>query len=456
MLLIRVILVSTTVILFSGIALGQCETWVGKPNQDDLIQDHVVYKGFLKENKFDQAFSYWEKLYKQAPVADGKRIDHFYDGEQFYIKKYESATDPAQKEAFRKEALAIFDQEAACTGKVGPAMGRKGYYMFYNLATPYPDTYAALKSSIDATGKDAEYIVLVPMAYVLVDQFKNKRVSEGEARSIFTQLMEIADHNIANNKTYSAQYQQAKDAMLPTLAQIEGTLFDCTWFKNKLEPQYRADPENGELIKEIYLKLAGQDCSDADPLMVELKTKYEAYAAEVNAKVLAEFYASNPGAHAKALYDEGKYGDAIEKYNQAISQESDPNKLADYYQALASIEFRQFDRYTTAREHARKALKLRPDWGQPLILIGDMYAKSYRSCGDSDFEQRCVILAAMEKYYAAKAIDPEVADQVNERISRFMGSRPSLEDGHMLGKKEGQPYSIGCWIGETVTLKFNK
>lgn len=456
MLMKKLLVLSALVHLSGVLAFSQCDTWVGKPNQDDLIQDHVVYKGFLKENKPDQAFTYWQKVYKEAPAADGKRIDHFYDGQQFYIKKFEAATTPAEKDAFRTEALAIFDHEAQCSNSPGPALGRKGYYMFYNLATPYTDTYKALKSSIDASGNASEYIILVPMAYVLVDQFQNKRIPTEEARTVFNQLLEIADHNIANNKQFAAQYQQGKEAMLPTLAQIEGALFDCAWFKNRLEPQYREDPENGELIKEIYLRLAAQECADADPLMIELKAKYEAYAADVNAKVLAEFYEKNPGAHAKALYDEGKYNEAIDKYKSAIDQESDPNKLADYYQSLASIEFRQFDRYTTARDHARKAMKLRPDWGQPLILIGDMYAKSYRSCGNSDFEQRCVILAAMEKYYAAKALDSSVADQVNERISRFSGSRPSLEDAHMLGKTEGQSYSIGCWIGETVTLKFNK
>ncbi len=449
--------ISSVIFLLSGtMGFAQCDTWIGKPNQDDLIQDHVVYKGFLKENKPDQAFTYWQKVYKQAPAADGKRIDHFYDGEQFYIKKFEAATTTADKDAFRNEALSIFDHEAECTGSIGPAMARKGYYMFYNLATPYPETYKALKASMDAAGKASEYIVLVPMAYVLVDQFNNKRISAEEARSVFNLLLETAEYNIANSKQFAAQYQQGKDAMLPTLAQIEGTLFDCTWFKNKLEPQYRADPDNGELIKDIYLKLAAQDCGDSDPLMIELKSKYEAYASEVNAKVLAEFYEKNPGAYAKALYDEGKYNEALDQYKSAIEQESDPDKLADYYQSLASIEFRQFERYTTAREHARKAMKLRPDWGQPLILIGDMYAKSYRSCGSSDFEQRCVILAAMEKYYAAKALDSSVTDQANERISRYISSRPSHEDGHMLGKTEGQSYSIGCWIGETVTLKFNK
>ncbi|MCF8237497.1 MAG: tetratricopeptide repeat protein [Saprospiraceae bacterium] len=454
--LYRIIFFALSSLFWATAAHAQCDTWVGKPNQDDLIQDHVIYKGFLKENKPEQAFAYWQKVYKEAPYADGKRTDHFYDGQQLYIKKYESATTEADKEAFRNAALAIFDQEAECTGSPGPAYGRKGYYMFYNLASPYLETYKALKTSLDALGNNAEYIILVPMAYVLVDQYKNKRITDEEARDVFSKLVALADYNIANNKQFSAQYQQGKDAMMPTLAQIEGSLFDCAWFKNKLEPKYRADPENGELIKEIYLKLANQECGDTDPLMVELKSKYEAYAAEVNAQVLAEFYEKNPGSHAKALYDEGKYSEAIEKYKIAIEQESDQEKLADYYQALGSIEFRQFDRYTTAREHARKALKLRPNWGQPLILIGDMYAKSYRSCGNSDFEQRCVILAAMEKYYAAKAIDPSVADQVNERLSRFMSSRPSHEDAHMLGLKEGQSYSIGCWIGETVTLQFNK
>jgi hypothetical protein len=435
---------------------AQCETWVGKPNMEDIMQDHVIYKGFLKDEKFEDAFIYWKKVHAVAPFADGKRIDHFYDGQQFYIRKFAAAGSDAEKEEYRNQALALYDQEALCTGKQGPALSRKGYYMFYNLLSPYPDTYKALKTAMDADGLNTEYIVLVPMAYVLVDQFNNRRISTEEARDVFSRLLEIAEYQITARGPYTAYYQQSQEAMLPTLSQIEGKLFDCAWFKNRLEPAYRADPDNGEKIKEIYLKLAAQNCPDDDPLMVELKTRYEVFAAEVNARLLAEFHEKNPGAHAKALAEEGKYAEAMERYKVAVEQESDNEKKAYYYQDMASIEFRQMERYSSAREYARKALKLRPNAGGPLLLIGDMYARSYRSCGSTDFEQRCVILAAIEKYQEAKALDPSIAAQANERISRYLSSRPSYEDGHMLGKTEGQTVQIGCWIGETVTLRFNK
>ena len=79
---------------------AQCDTWNNKPNMEDLVQEHVVYKAFLKEGKFDEAFPYWERVYKAAPYADGKRADHFYDGQQFYIRFHQAAGTDADKAKF--------------------------------------------------------------------------------------------------------------------------------------------------------------------------------------------------------------------------------------------------------------------------------------------------------------------------------------------------------------------
>lgn len=437
-------------------AIGQCETWVGKPNQDDLMQDHVIYKGFLKDNKWDEAFPYWEKVYKAAPYADGRRIDHFYDGQQFFIRKYEQATSPDEKNQLREKALTVFDREAECTGNPGPALARKGFYMFYNLNASYPDTYKTLKKAMDIMQIESEYTVLVPMAYVLADQVNNKRIPIDEGRDVFTRLVEIADYQIKVEGTYIAQYRQARDAMMPTLETIEGKLFDCTWFKEKLEPEFRANMADGERVREIYQKLIKQGCAETDPLIIEIRRVYEEYAEKEKARLMTEFYEANPAAHAKALVDEGKYTEAISKYQEAIDKTDDHDRKAYYYMELATLEFRHLERYSSARENARRALKLKPNSGQPLILIGDMYARSYRTCGSNDFEQRVVIIAALDKYRQAKSIDDSVAAAANERISRYLSSRPSLEDGHMLGKKEGDKYTIGCWIGETVSLEFQK
>lgn len=441
----RFILLFSAVLFSANVIWAQCDTWNNKPNMEDLVQEHVVYKALLKEGKSDEAFPYWERVYKAAPYADGKRADHFYDGQQFYIRFHQAATTDADKAKYRDQILALFDQEIACTGKTGPVSGRKGYYMFYNLATPYPETYKALKASMEALAGETEYIVLVPMAYVLVDQYLNKRILVDEARDVYIRLVQIADAKIAAAGTYAAQYQQARDAMMPTLEQIESQLFDCAWFKGKLEPVFRQNPDDAEKAKEIYQRLLAQKCPQDDP-----------FVKEVAAKVKADYMARNPGAYAEELAKEGKYAEALAKYREAVETEGDAEKKADYFYEMAMIEFRHMERFATARDHARKALKIRPNWGLPYILIGDMYARSYRSCGGSDFEQRCVILAAIEKYSEAKAMDPSIASQANERISRYLSARPSYEDGHMLGKAEGQSQAIGCWIGETVTLRFNK
>lgn len=432
-------------VLASNFIWAQCDTWNNKPNMEDLVQEHVVYKAFLKEGKYEEAFPYWERVFKAAPYADGKRADHFYDGQQFYLRFHQAAATDADKAKYRDQILALFDQEVTCTGKSGGVLGRKGYYMFYNLATPYPETYKALKASMDAAGGETEYIVLVPMAYVMVDQFLNSRISAEEARDVYTRLVQVADAKIAEGGTYVAQYRQAKDAMMPTLEQIESQLFDCAWFKGKLEPEYRKDTNDIQKVTEIYKRLQAQKCPQDDPFVLE-----------VTARVKADYMARNPGAYAEELAKEGKYAEALAKYREAVDVEEDADKKSDYYYEMAMIEFRHMERFASARDNARKALKIRPNWGLPYLLIGDMYARSYRSCGSSDFEQRCVILAAIEKYSEAKAMDPSIASQANERISRYLSARPSYEDGHMLGKTEGQSYSIGCWIGETVTLRFNK
>lgn len=438
------IFILTLFFVTPGILSAQCDTWIGKSNEDDLKQEHVIYKGFLKDDKFEEAFPYWEKVYKVAPSADGKRNDHFYDGQQFYIKKFETAASQADKDAFAAKALEIFDHELSCTGATGEILARKAYYMFYTFNRPYGETYKALKGAIEAAGNKTQYIALVPMAYVLNDYVKNEKLPLEEARALYLNLVDIADYQISQNGKYVTQYQQSKDAMMPVLQQIEGSLFDCTWFKNKLEPEYRQNSGDADKVKEIYNKLLAQGCSEEDPLVAEIK--------EV---LLKDYYTKNPGSLAKLMVEEGKYKEAVAKYQEAIDGTDDTERQAYYYMEMATLEFKHMERYTSARDYARKALKIRPNNGSPLLLIGDMYARSYRSCGSNDFEQRTVILAAIDKYNEAKAIDPSVAAAANERIARYAGSRPAKDDGHMMGIKEGDRHTIGCWIGETVRIQFN-
>lgn len=466
----RLTILANTVLLCSSLLFvatngqAQCKTWQESDMQETAEEQHVLYRSFIKNEEYEKAFPHWQKAYEIAPAADGERPFHFSDGRKIYMDMFKKATDEEKKKEYAQMILDLYDQEIQCYGKDGQEaflLGRKAYDMFYYLNSPYSKQLETLKAAVEKGGNKTEYIVFDPYARVVVYEYEKERMSAEEARNIYLRLNEIADHNIENNQQYGEYYNQAKATMNGTFAAIEYDIFDCEYFKNKYEPAFREKPDDFEMVKQMFNRLKAQGCDEADPFVAELKQAYETTVAEINAAKLQEFYAENPGAHAKALYDEGKYQEAIDKYKEAIEKEeknpegADNEKLATYNFSISSILFRKMNSYSSARDYAYRAAKLKPGWGQPYMAIGDMYASTSSSCGSDSFSKQVAILAAIDKYAYAKSIDSEVADEANSKISKYSDFRPDKQEAFMRGYKEGQKMNTGCWIGETVTLRLN-
>lgn len=452
---------------------AQCASWEGTPNKDEAENAHSVYRQALKTDDYTIAFANWQKAYDIAPAADGKRDYHFTDGAAIYLHMFKNETDAAKKEEYKTTAIALIDQAIECYNagaislkscgdnkecyqrKIGYLQGRKAFDMFYTYNTPYTQTLPALKDAVAKGGNATEYIVFDPYAAIAVYQFEKGKMTKEEARAAYEELNAIADHNIENNKQYGAAYQQAKDAMNVKFAAIESEIFDCEFFINKMKPTYDAAPDDIETIKLVYATLKKQDCDPANPFIQELDGKWSKYVEVENAKIRAEFEANNPGVAAKKAYDSGDYDTAVSKYDEAIAGETDAVKKSGYMFSKASIQFRKLKQYSAARKTALEAAALRPGWGSPYMLIGDMYATGARGCGDA-WNQRLAILAAIDKYSFAKSVDASVADDANKSIARYNSSKPSLEDGFSRGIKEGQSLTVGCWIGETVKVRYAK
>ncbi|MBK9254730.1 MAG: tetratricopeptide repeat protein [Saprospiraceae bacterium] len=457
------------VLLFANQSVSQCGTWIGLPNQSDAENAHSIYRQAMKMNDFAIAFENWQTAYKLAPSADGKRDYHFMDGVELYKQKLATTTDDKEKEEFGNIIIRLYDEAITCyksntialkstspdalDKKIGYLYGRKAYDMFYFINSSYNETMEALDNSIKYAGMDAEYIIFDPYAKIIVWEFKGGRMNKEKAVEIYKQLNEIAEYNISNNETYSEGYQQSKAAMDYSFIEIEKEIFDCEFFKEKLLPDYEENSDDPVVLQRVLTTLLAQGCDISDPVISKLNEEWKKYATEENARLRAEYESNNPAAAAKSAYDEGKYNEAISKYNQAIKEESDGEKKATYLFAIASIQFRKLNLYSNARSTAYEAAKFRPNWGRPYMLIGDMYAKTARSCGDA-WNQRLAILAALDKYSYAKSLDGSVASEANERIGAYSGSLPEKADGFMRGVSEGQSATVGCWIGENVKLRF--
>ncbi len=450
---------------------AQCETWVDQPNQEDAENAHSIYRQALKSEDWPLALEYWEQAYTMAPAADGKRDYHYTDGMKIYLNKFANETDAAKKEEYKAKIDELYNAVKACYDaksitlkcgdsdecyqkRIGYIEGRYASDMFYKLNMPYTTNLAMIDASFAKSGNDTEYIVFDPLARMVVYQFQNGKMDKQTALDYYKQMEEVAEFNFVNNEDLGEYYQQAWQAAKSQYRAIEKEIFDCEYFKPLLQEEYQDDPNNPDVIKSVLVRLKRRGCAEDDPFVMEIDKEWKKYAAEANAKAKAEFEANNPGSVAKKLYDEGDFEGAVAKYQEAINAESDPNKKANYLNGLASIKFRKLSQYGEARRLAKQAAELKPNWGRPYMLIGDMYAKSARNCGDA-WNQRLAIIAAMDKYNYAKSIDASVAEEANKRVARYRTSLPPKDEGFMRGVKAGDAVKVGCWIGETVKIKFS-
>lgn len=448
---------------------AQCETWVGKPNEQEITEWHSIYRSAIKSNDFVFAETEWRKAYKAAPAADGKRDSHYIDGVTILKNKLENEKDESKKQAIKAEIVKLYDEAIACyksrsialkcdsdecyNRKIGMLEGRKGYDMYYFLNSLYSENLTALTDAIDFSGDDVEYVVFAPLANIAVYQYQKELMDKETARTLYENMNDLLDMKIDQNGEFTQYFIDSKQIVKSAYAKIERDIFDCDYFVNKLRPDYEADSENPQTIKTTLAILKSQGCEPGNVFFDEIAEKWKKYAQEQNAQIQAEFEANNPSILAKKLYDDGKFSEAVAKYQEAIEAEQNPEKKAGYYFSMASIQFRKLSQYTTARTSAYKAAELRQNWGRPYMLIGDMYAKGSRGCGD-DWNQRLAVLAAMEKYRYAKNVDSSVEDEANEKVALYSKSKPTQDMGFMRGKSSGDRVTVGCWIGESVTLSY--
>ena len=112
--------------------------------------------------------------------------------------------------------------------------------------------------------------------------------------------------------------------------------------------------------------------------------------------------------------------------------------------------------FPKSRSYALKALKVRPDEGSPLIIIGDLYAASACDCGDDELTRKVAYWAAVDKYYKAKKIDPSLKEIADSRISSYSAHFPKIETIFFENLNVGDTYKVECWINETTIIRAAK
>ena len=434
--------------------LSPCKKFTDSNNVEGAKTNHVLYRDFLKQKQYAEAFPYWQKAYEMAPAADGVRDYHYLDGVKFYEHFLTTETDAAKKEEYTNKILDFYDQASMCyPDKASMYKGLKAFKLYYS----FPDKktnkekYDLFKEVIDKEGEKSPDFVVNPFTALMVDLYIGGEIPLEETRMYAAKILEVVDYGTKNAKTAREKERWAlvsgyAPARLETMEGVEG-FYDCAYYKAKYMIEYQENPTDCETIASVYGRLKWGKCSDSDPDLNKLKPEMTRCFPPVQTTT------TTPAALCSDKLRNGDYNGALGCYEEKANASSDPEKKAQYYLTMAKIYYSQFKKYSKARTYARNALEQKPGWGKPHILIGKLYASSGALCGSgTGFDSQRITWVAIDEWNKAKR-DPETASEAKKLIGKYTQYMPSKEDIFQRSLKVGSSYKVPCWIQQSTTIR---
>lgn len=413
----------------------------------------VLYRDYLKVGNYKEALQQWQIAYYTAPGSNGRVKYHFDDGVKIYKYLYDNTQDENLKTTYVDTIMMIFDKRKECFGDEAFVNGLKGFnlYYYFDKHAKSADIYQLLKSNLDVKGKNADYFVINPLTKLLYEGVISGEISYDDGRKYALLIIQ----NIENGKaTCKGEICDAwtiiEEYALDRLESLEALedFYDCKYYTDKYYTLFKLYPDSCDVVDLAYSRLVRAQCDPKGPELTELR----------NAKNTTCFVAPPPlscAAQGAEHYNNGKYSKAIDSYLQCVENSSNNDTKAQYLLLVAKIFYRDLKNFPQSRRYALEAAKIKSGWGDPYMLIGNLYASSGSLCGPGrGWDSQVVTWPAIDMWTKAKNVDSRVTNEANNLINRYSQYMPKKEDVFFRTElKMGGDYFVPCWIQENTKIR---
>lgn len=465
--------------LLVGQATAQCGSWEAYPaGVQPAKEKHVMYRDLHKSKQYQEAFPIWEELFATVKIPLPAKTTHFRDGITMYKEFAKAEKDKTKKAEFLDKMIGLYDEMAECLGEQSKDRAYEGYYI-YSARGSSEKAIEFLERSLELGKNETHNMVMVPITQLTVYLFtkKHPKFTAEYMRNLYKQLEELKDHNVKNNEKDGPTYEKKWVKVKTEFQKIENQIFGCEYYTEKLTPAFEGDKMNMEQNKEILDQIKKKcgtdnefynnvyavykpwkdsvDLADKEARFKELCNLEKGQFRELQSRKAEKKGETDKAAEYKK--------EAFEWYKKSLNDpsteecEATDEEKGDLAYRIAYAEYRSGS-YGSARTYANKAAKFKSGWGEPYLLIGNMYASSGKRCSGgvgTGWDAQVVTWAAMDMWAKAKSVDSRVASKANSQIAKYKKYLPTKGDIFQRGYKEGQSYKVGCWIGATTTIRSN-
>ncbi len=438
---LKTLLIVISVVFFALPAFSQDEN-ITEPkdsgdwqNNETCLKNMSLYYEFYKHKNYDDAINPWRVVYNVCPES---RESLYAYGVNMYRAFLERTNDPSLKSAYADTMMMIYDKRMKYFPKSrGDVLGRKGVDLLRfkrQEGEQYiKQGYDLLKESISIEKMKSNPVVLTTFMSAGITLFLNGDLDNETVINDYITVTGILDNLPPNSRTKLAREaidQNLKDAKVLT----------CDAINKIFGPKYDANKDDEKFLNLILGFMNEADCQDQD---LYIKASEQLYTMEPSAAAAYNL--------ARLFFKKEDFQKSSKYYLEAIDKATNPKDKANYYYELGAITL-NMNKPQEAARYASQAIELRPDWGDPYILLGKSYVSGNNSLGD-DFERRTAYWVAVDMFKKAKSVDPNVTAQANQLISDYSQYFPTKEELFFRSIAEGDAYTVGGWINKSTTAR---
>lgn len=426
----------TLLIALLGILLFTHQAY---PQTDECMKNLSLYYEFYKHGNYRDAIGPWRKVFNDCPES---KESMYYYGINMYKAFIEKESNPEVINNYIDTIMLIYDQRIEYFPKSkGDQLGRKGVdylrYKRHEGTEAIKAGYQMLSESVEIEKERSSAPVITTFISAGITLFVANELEGNILINDYVNASKILEAqfkrkpNPKTKKAMEAIDQNIKDCRVLTCESIE----------NIFGAKFAENIENEAYLNQVadFLNEAG-NCEKTD----------------FYAKVAEQRYKLSPSA--SAAYDiaiifqsKVEYEKAKEYFIKAIESAENPEDQANYNFRLAQLHA-HLQSFQEAAKYALEATSLKPDWGEPYILLGKSYIFGNASLGD-EFEKRTAYWLAVDMFIKAKAVDPSISEEASKLINENVTYFPSKEDLFFRSIKEGSSYKVGGWIQRTTTAR---
>jgi len=404
-----------------GLSQSSCET------------DYAIYRNEYKQKNYEEALKSWRKVYNNCPTYNQNT---FVNGPKLYYDRIKN--DENNKQYYIDTIMNIYDDRIKYFGGEDYILGLKGSDLLKYSPELYLESYVMLRKSVTSLGnKSNPEVILSYFKSLDKTQRNSEEVTKQDVLDAYIILSDIISYNINNNSKYSKYYEIAQTNIENIFAPYASCEDLVLVFGDRLNSNF----DDIEFLRKITLFLDKKDCTEN----------------EVFFTAVEQLHKLSPTS--SSSYDMGNnslskknYSESIKYFNQAIELEEDIDYKASYYLRLA-YAYQMTNSFSKARSAALSAAELKPEWGEPYLIIGDIYVASSSSCGSTNLERRSVFWLAVDSYRKAKNVDNLLSEKADKKISTWSKQFPSKEDCIWEDLQSGDSYKVSCWSNKSVKVR---